>query len=225
MNNSAPILVYTICYCVVFIITGICKKNKSNRLFDSTGLPAANTGYLFALHLTGIFWLGLIPLILLKQSFIEVAFNSQLLSIFWLIPLLFFMLVLANTGLNASRKIIIYHSNSPNINIRLFNAYFIIRLLFLCAYELFFRGFLLFDSIQWFGIVPAVLLSTGLTVLIHVFTNKKEMLACIPFGILLCIFCIAFNAVWPAIALHFTLSLSFEIPPARHFLNQLKLMK
>jgi membrane protease YdiL (CAAX protease family) len=225
MNILATILVYTICYCVVFTITGVCKKNKSNRLFNSTGLPAANTGYLFALHIAGIFWLALVPMILLKQSTIAVAFNSQLPSMFWLILLLFFMLALANTGLSASRKIIIHHSNSSFTTIRFFDFYFIIRILFLCAYELFFRGFLLFDCKQWFGIVPAVMLSTVLTVLIHVFTNRKEMLACIPFGILLCIFCIVFNAVWPAITLHFALSLSFEIPPARHLLKQLKLIK
>ena len=174
MNNSATILVYTICYCVVFTITGICKKNKSNRLFDSTGLPAANTGYLLALHIAGIFWLALVPIILLKESVIAMAFSSPLPSIFWLVSLLFFMLVLANTGLSVSRKIILQHSNLSITNIRFFNFYFIIRLLFLSAYELFFRGFLLFDSIQWLGIVPAVLLSTGLTVLIHVFTNKKD---------------------------------------------------
>ena len=76
-----------------------------------------------------------------------------------------------------------------------------------------------------FGLIPAIALSTGLTVLIHVFTNKKEMWGCIPFGIILCGCSVVFNAVWPAIVLHLALSLSYELPPSYQFLKPVKLIK
>ena len=129
------------------------------------------------------------------------------------------------TGFRKGRQIRIkYENRSVSSNVFV-SYYFPVRILFLCAYELFFRGFLLFDCIRWFGILPAIIITTGLTVLIHVFTNKKEMWACIPFGIILCSCCITIHSVWQAIVLHLALSLAYEIPPVNQFLNQLKLIK
>jgi membrane protease YdiL (CAAX protease family) len=90
-------------------------------------------------------------------------------------------------------------------------VYFITRSIFIIAYELWFRGFLLIDSVAFFGIPTALLLNVGLYALLHIVNGKREVLACIPFGLLLCFLCIWQGAAWPAIAIHLTLTLSYEI--------------
>ncbi len=225
MNSSDALLKYALCYSMMFILTWISKLNKSNRLFDAKGLLAANAGNLIGLHFAGILWMGLVPFTLFKQSFKAILYGSGLPTLSWLLLFVFLLAIIVLTGFRASRQIHIKQENIPASSNKFLNYYFLVRILFLCSYELFFRGFLLFDCIKWVGILQAIILTTGLTVLIHVFTNKKEMWACIPFGIILCSCCIAFNAVWPAIVLHLALSLAYEIPLVNQFLTQLKLIK
>lgn len=225
MNNSANLLKYVLCYTLVFILTWIAKRNKSNRLFNSDGVLAKNTGYLIALHVAGIVWLGVVPITLFKISLKAFLFGSEYPNFLWLLLIVLLLPVMAATAFKESNKIYIKHKNIGGISNNFFSYYFFVRILFLCAYELFFRGILLFACIEWIGVAPAIILTTGLTVLIHVFTNKKEMWGCIPFGIILCICCIALNAVWPAIVLHLALSLAFEIPLTQKFIHQLKFSK
>ncbi len=225
MYSSDALLKYALCYSMMFILTGISKQNKSNRLFDTKGIPAANARKLIGLHVAGIIWLGLVPVTLFKQSFKAILSGSGSPNFSWLLLFVFLLAIIIRTGFRAGRQIHINHENTNASSNKFLNYYFPVRILFLCTYELFFRGLLLFDCIKWFGILSAVILTTGLTVLIHVFTNKKEMWACIPFGILVCTCCIAIQAVWPAIVLHLALSMSYEIPPVNQFLTQLKSIK
>lgn len=87
--------------------------------------------------------------------------------------------------------------------------HFLSRSVFLVVYEMFFRGFILFVSINAFGLIPAVFINIFLYSLIHVF-NKKEVIGSIPFGLLLCVFTIWFQTIWIAVVLHWLLSVSFE---------------
>ena len=224
MKNSDALLIYIVCYSMIFLITWISKLNKSNKLFDEKGIPAAKTRYLIGLHVAGIMWLGLVP-ILFNGSFKTLLFGGRSLTLSWMLLYVFLFLSINFIGIRASRQVIIKTGNISAPSNNFLPCYFAARILFLCAYELFFRGYLLFDGIKWFGILPAVILTTGLTVLIHVFTNKKEMWACIPFGMICCSCCIAFGAVWPAIALHLALSFAYEIPHVNHFVTQIKLIK
>ena len=225
MKNLPPLIIYALCYCMMFILTWITKRNKSNRLFDAKGTMAVNTGNLFGLHLAGIGWLALVPITFSNQSFESILSGNGLPSDFYVLALLFLIVAIGFTGFSTGRQIQISRQNIPGLTKAFLFHYFLVRLLFLCAYELFFRGLLLLECTQRWGIFGAVVLTTLLTVLIHVFTNKKEMWACIPFGIVLSFCCIAFNGVWPAILLHITLSLAYEIPPIYYFVNQLKLVK
>jgi membrane protease YdiL (CAAX protease family) len=225
MNLPDNSFIYTLCYILLFGLTGLSKLNKSNRLFDTKGNPAKHTGSLMELHVAGIFWLGIVPCAMFNQSVKIIFFASGLPAFSWLLFFISILILIVGAGFGAGHKIQTVPNIYPAFSKQFLALYFPIRILFLCAYEIFFRGFLLFDGIKWAGILPAILLSTGLTVLLHVFTNKKEMWGCIPFGILLSICCIAFNAVWPAIVLHLALSLAYELPVAGQFLTQLKPIK
>ena len=225
MNHSASILIYACCFAMLFAATWISKHNKSNRLFDAQGVLATSSNTLIGLHVAGIYWLGLVPLILLKKSFQIIFAGSSFPDFLWLTVWVFLLIVIVVTGLRAGRNIQICQPYRHGFSNKFLTIYFLLRILFLCSYELFFRGLLLFDCIKWRGIYPAILLTTFFTVLIHVFTNKKEMLGCIPFGIILSGCCIAFNAAWPAIVMHVALSMAYELPPLTNFLKLSKLSK
>ena len=205
----------------MFIITWISRLKSSNRLFDEKGIPAKSTVILIGLHVCGILLLTALPVLILKKPLTELICGNGITTVTGSLFCVLFALV-GLTGFSAGKKIIIKDVNMQILSSGFLTQYFIVRILFLCSYELFFRGMLLFDFIKWYGIVTAITITTLLTVLIHLFANKKEMWACIPFGIALGSICIAVDGVWPAILLHVILSLTYEIPPVNHCLTQLK---
>jgi len=94
--------------------------------------------------------------------------------------------------------------------------YFIIRIVFLISYEFFFRGVLLFFFIENNGLILAIIISTSLYVLIHIFDTKAEILGAIPFGIVLCLFSYFTNNIWAAFIIHGTLSGVYEVSMFNH---------
>ncbi|MEO8769075.1 MAG: CPBP family intramembrane glutamic endopeptidase [Ferruginibacter sp.] len=215
-------LLFSFCFVTMFILTGLSKFNNSNRLFNTKGIFTKNSTLLISLHIAGIFFFGLLPSLFFQQQFTELLSINVKSTISDCCLFIILLLLFASTALHEANKI---HSGSLQIYIlsnKWLTQYFIARILFLCAYEIFFRGLLLFSCIEWYGAPIAIMISTGLTVIIHVFTNKKEMLGCIPFGLILCSCCISIHAVWPAVLIHTTLSLSHEIPVINYFLTRLK---
>lgn len=213
--QTFSILLYSFCYSMVFILAWISKKETNYRLIKDNGGITDKPGQVMGFHIAGILWLGLVPVLLLKKDLAKVLTGNG-------VPdgklLFFFLLLLALTAalaVKGSKNMPQHVFNSETNNNRLSDSYiiryFIIRMTFLFVYEMFFRGFLLFDSIHAMGIPLAVSLNVFLYVLLHLFNSKKEMLTCIPFGLLVCWLSILFNAVWPAVILHITFSLLFEI--------------
>lgn len=104
-------------------------------------------------------------------------------------------------------------------------VYFLLRASFIAAYEGWFRGYLLVHTIPLTGVPLAVALNVLLYALLHLVNGKKEMIACLPFGLLLCVLCLWQGAVWPAIALHLALTLPYELAffkkiKSRHFIHE-----
>ena len=213
MPISALILKYAICYCAFFAMLLLSKANGGYKLFDEKG-PAQNTGALLGLQIAGIVWLGVVQIFTFDHSWLEIVFGKSIPGFF---PALIIALLLIAVILFACKqseslfgKII---SNQKPVKIfsqAFILRYVLLRFLFLCAYEISLRGYLLTDSVYYLGITKAVLLNAALYALLHAPGNKKEMIACIPYGILLCLICIWLNTVWPAIVLHVSLSLTYE---------------
>ena len=186
--QTPPVLIYSFCYAMVFILSLVSKKEGSHRLIKDDGSISDKPGNIIGLHLIGIMWLGLVPVFVLKlpvlKTFTGSSFQDSSLLIIFL-----GLLVLTAAGATRAGKIVQQQISN----------------------ELWFRGFLLFYSIDTIGIPLAVTVNVLLYVLLHLFNSKKEMLACIPFGLLVCWLCIVFNAAWPAVVLHITFSLLYEI--------------
>lgn len=100
-------------------------------------------------------------------------------------------------------------NDAPGIGFIL--AYFLVRIIFICVYENWFRGYLLNDCIFSFGVPVAVVINVCLYSLLHAVNGREEVLACFPFGVLLCSLCIFQNVIWPAIAIHLALTITYEI--------------
>ncbi|HVT84768.1 MAG TPA: CPBP family intramembrane glutamic endopeptidase [Chitinophagaceae bacterium] len=220
MTISILILKYAMCYCAFFAMLLLSKPNGGYKLFDKNG-PAQNTGALFGSQIAGIVWLGLVPVFTFDQSWIDIVFGIEIPDFF---PVVIIILLLIAVSLFARIQSenrfgeIVSNQKTVKIFSRDFILrYILLRLLFLCAYEIFLRGYLLTDSIHYLGITKAVLLNIALYTLLHLPADKKEIIACIPFGALLCLVCIWFQVVWPAILLHVSLSLVYEINLLKKF--------
>jgi membrane protease YdiL (CAAX protease family) len=81
---------------------------------------------------------------------------------------------------------------------------------YLLAYELMFRGFLLFSCARAFGAWPAIVINTAIYALVHVPKSAKEGIGAIPLGLLLCIITIQTQTIWVALLVHWVLSLANE---------------
>jgi len=211
------IYTYSICYLLVFLFTGFAKQQLSNRFFDQTGKLAKNKLLAISLQFIGIIFFGLAPILMVREATVlQIPFQVTTNGYLWC-ALAVAILLISLSAYHAGTPIKLKAQQVNAISVSYGYSYFLFRVVFLCAYELFFRGFLLFDLQVSMGSIAAISISTLLTVAIHVFNNKKEMLACIPFGIVLSLLCLGFRAVWPAMILHASLSLWYEIPVALQF--------
>jgi len=102
-----------------------------------------------------------------------------------------------------------YLSRDPASGIAL---YTFVRTGFLVIYEWFFRGLLLLSFSSWFGINWAIVINVFLYAVLHSHKSKKEILGCVPFGALMCVFTIWWQSVWPAIIFHVQLAMVNEWP-------------
>ncbi len=207
-------LLYIFIYVLFFGFSWMCKIKGIHRLISDDGVFTSKPSGLINAHIIGIIWLGLFPVIVLKQSILKVLTEIKI-PVSFIIVLYFFLFILTvtiafNQSKNAYEKQQVSSESFTRLSLKFFISYFIVRAFFLFSYELWFRGLLLFYCIHWFGTPLAVFINVFFYVLLHIFNGKKEVLACIPFGLLVCFFSILFNSVWPAIMLHIGFSLAYE---------------
>lgn len=82
--------------------------------------------------------------------------------------------------------------------------------LFLIAYELFFRGFLLHAFLEQMDPGPAIALNTALYAFAHFYKGRAEIFGAIPVGIVFCFATLATGNFWTATILHTLMALSNE---------------
>ena len=115
--------------------------------------------------------------------------------------------------------------NRPHPGFPAAAGYLLIRSSFLIVYECFFRGLLLFTCVDGCGVACAIVINLILYTLLHAFGNRMEMLACFPFGIILCSITLWWQSILPAIILHLVLALVHEIYLLHHQILSPKIIK
>lgn len=88
--------------------------------------------------------------------------------------------------------------------------YLIVTIVYMAAYEILLRGVFLFFLVERIGIIYAVIMNILAYAAMHLFKDRKETLLCIPVGLLLCWLTLYTGSIWPAVALHCTMAISFE---------------
>ena len=225
MEATHLIMKYLICYSGFFLLSWLAKANDGNKLLDEKGL-VRNPGILVGLQIGGILWLGVVPFFIFKYSLGNILFGNTAPKIFPLIIFIVLIIAVVFIAIRQSKKDISELKNKGITigilsNSFVFN-YSLVRFVFLCVYEIFFRGYLLTDSIDQYGIAIAIIINIILYALVHIFSGKKEIIGCIPFGLALCAVSILFKAVWPAIVLHLALSFTYEISSLNRIQKTLK---
>jgi hypothetical protein len=83
---------------------------------------------------------------------------------------------------------------------------------YLLLYESYFRGYLLQAALPAQPVYMVILYNTALYALAHAYKNVQQILAAIPYGILLCLVTLWTGHLWFAWVSHLWLALGFELP-------------
>jgi len=215
MENTLQLYyLISISFIVYFIISYVYKilkfQNIQGALLTTNGLLLINLKHILGILLFGILFYLLVP----KYRFLICKFEIPEFT-----TLILFITVVCISGLlafNAFKKNIKNIDEVSQYRIEQGWVYFTIRILFLFSYEFFFRGVLFFFFLEFNGLIIAILISTTLYVLIHIFDSKKEIFGTIPFGIVLCLFTYFTNNIWIAFIVHVTLSAVYEFSMFKH---------
>ena len=195
-------------FIVYFIISYAYKvlkiRNVEEALLTSKGLLFLNLKHFIGIILFG----ALLFLIAPKYRYLVWSFDAfSLKALVWMLPVMILSSVMAYRSVNKRLRVLTGRSNYRFDQVW---NYFGIRMLFLFSYEFFFRGVIFFSCLEVLDLTMALLITTGLYVLIHSFDSRNEILGAIPFGIILCLFSYYTESIWPAFLIHLTLSGVYE---------------
>ena len=82
--------------------------------------------------------------------------------------------------------------------------------LYTLAYEVMFRGYLLFTCERELGALVAIVINTSIYMLVHLPKGWKETIGALPMGVVLCGLTLQSGNIWIAVAVHTALAWSSE---------------
>ncbi len=192
-------------------------QQLKQQFTDRYGKEATKTRWVVFERLLGVFFFGIIPLITLLVFFEKDAsiyglnFNHLLTSLYWITGLAPVLIILNYLNSKKEDNLAMY----PQIRVKEWDKKLLFIsastwILYLLAYEFMFRGFLLFVSVDYLGVWPAIALNMGIYALVHVPKGSKEAIGALPLGLLLCIITLQIGQIWVAFIVHVVLALSNE---------------
>lgn len=213
---------------VLLMVTEAISYAKKSRSLDDVLFGNGNFYVLTGKHVTAIIILGPVVLLYILLQGNESLWRLPAENSEWLVIWSCSLLAALLMGLwEANQKI--FNSNKPASSFfppyGLSTYYFLSRIPFLIIYEFFFRSFLLENIMHLANITWAVAFNLIFYSLAHIFSNRKEIIGTIPFGLLLCIITIKLQSVWPAVSIHLVLALSHEIKLIYHYSHSIKKLK
>lgn len=210
MEKVAQIIyLIPVCFIAYFIISYQYKilnlRNLENALLSDKGITFLNLKHTLGILLFGVIFYFVFTDFRYLLNVPEVP-NSKIVPLFLITIILVVVL-----SFKSARKRDFNNKEIYKYGVNTGYSYFIIRFLFLLCYEFFFRGVLFFALLRLFGLEIAIIITTLLYMLIHVFDSKEEFFGALPFGIVLCLFSYYTNTIWAAFIIHIALSGVYEI--------------
>jgi membrane protease YdiL (CAAX protease family) len=220
MENFSAILILLLLYAtLLFMISWVNKLKPGIASYHKPYLN--NLGPLNYLHIGGIL-IMLLPALIIKQLPVFILSFPDKISISQTIIFLTCFGVIGFFPWKKFNRDPTRSENASSSSAYHIISYALVRCFFLIVYEWFFRGLLLISFCEKFGNNFGIMINVLLYVLIHTHKNKKEMIGCIPVGILLCVFTIWWQSIWPAIIFHLQIAIINEWPPLQQFISPQK---
>ena len=187
----------------------IAYKKNSLRLLNEYS-AADYPSLLLLLNLSGVVFLGILPAFFLPfPSFDLEEVTATKITVLLLLSAItgFVAYTAANKDLGKTS----FTVDPKILSFQFLSLYFILRILFIIAYEIWFRGYFLEFCTEEYGITIAMIINILLYVLLHIVNGKREALSCIPFGLILCLMSLWFGSPFPAIIIHLALTVPYDI--------------
>jgi len=177
----------------------------------------------------GVVFLGILPIIIMMifagKSWADygVKIPESFETLWWILGLV--SLVIPINYLNAKKadNLLVYPQiRSKYWTIKVFVHEYSSWIAYLLAYELLFRGFLLFSVYRVAGAWTAMLVNVAIYAIAHVPKGQKEAVGAIPLGMLLSYLTLKTGDIWIAVVVHIALALSnsffsFLAQPAMYY--------
>ena len=163
----------------------------------------------------GFLFLGLLPSIVtfvfLPTSWADygVKFPESIETLYWILGLAAIIIPLNAWNAKKADNLLMYPQIratewTKNTFIQEYTSW----IAYLLAYELLFRGFLLFALYRISGGWVATMVNVALYAIAHIPKGQKEAIGAIPLGLLLCYLTLHTGDIWIAVIVHITLALS-----------------
>ena len=216
MKTPILILPLMISYSVIMLTTGWVNRIKPGITIYQEPQPA-NFKMLNYLHAVSILVM-LLPVLTTSSAPFFLLFFPDKINIGQTIA---FLTCFGVIGLFPWTKM--YHVDQKPDNIIIpgpaIFLYGSLRLLFLISYEWFFRALLLTNLSLWVGTGYGIVINVLLYALVHIHKSKKEIIGCLPFGLLMCVFTVWWQSVWPAIIFHLQIAIVNEWRPFQKIIS------
>ncbi|MEO1261866.1 MAG: type II CAAX endopeptidase family protein [Bacteroidota bacterium] len=213
--SSISISVVTLSFIVYYFI--VYAEKTMDFFIKNNGKEKAKITAIIFQRLAGVFFFGIVPLIFIvamNQRFTDVGLSFESKSPMWGWIL----------GLGAVCFIINYFSAKKDDHLAVYpqirtpqpwsRTLLIISsltlTLYTLAYEMMFRGYLLFSCEKELGMWLAIIINTVIYTLVHLPKGWKETVGSIPMGIVLCWLTLKSGNIWAAFFIHISLVLSSE---------------
>ncbi|HEX7845298.1 MAG TPA: type II CAAX endopeptidase family protein [Chitinophagaceae bacterium] len=209
MDNITTYLLLAISIALLLLTEAWADARKSrhlNDVYSRKGDPAIVNRK----HIAGILIFLISFLYYLSINSYDTAFFDLGWSTNGVFIILFLLLAACKVGTNSADSNANKYLAVSLDNSTLFR-YLSIRIVFLVLYEFFFRGVLLQLFINEAGVIIAIMVNILLYALAHYYSERKEIIGTVPFGLLLCMISIYYQSIWPAILLHLALAMSYEL--------------
>ena len=219
MKNNELIWILALSYTVMLLIVAVVNKLRPGITFHHNLCPR-NFGALNYVHFIGFVIMLIIPFIAAPLPVFLFSFPDKISPGQTMTFLLCFFAIAFFPWKDFSDSHHKTHEASSSLPPVL--LYASLRSAFLVSYEWFFRGLLLWSLVLSLGTIWAILINISLYTLMHIHKNKNELIGCIPFGLLVCVFTLWWQSVWPAIIFHLEITMIREWPVLKNFISPQK---
>lgn len=197
----------------------ISQSEKSKAFFEKKYPHQTDKQHLYWVlfqRYTGFIFLGVFPSLLMflgsEGNFLAnygLKFPQNIETFYWIIGLVAIVIPLNFWNAKKADNLAVY----PQIRLsvwtkKIFFQEYSSWIAYLLAYELLFRGFLLFATYRVAGAWVAIWLNVAIYAIAHIPKGQKEAVGAIPLGLLLSYLTLKTGDIWIALIVHIALALS-----------------